>query len=271
MEFILTAVFSVTIIGFICAFMLCMASRFMSIKVDERLAKMEECLPGTNCGACGFPGCSGYAKALVSDTGAKTNLCTPGGEAVLARISEILGVEAGSVEKKIAVVHCRGDQTALQKKMEYKGIYSCAGAKLLFSGEGACAMGCLGYGDCRLVCPCDAICLENGLARINSFCIGCGLCAAACPSGLITIEDASIATVVLCKNIEKGALAKKKCSNACIGCGKCAKECPSGAIIIKDYLAIIDYGKCKSCGHCAEICVTKSIQPSLTKKLARAT
>lgn len=261
MEFILISVFSVTVVGTVCAVVLCTASRMMYVKVDERLAKMEECLPGTNCGACGFPGCSGYAKALVSDKNVKPNLCTPGGEGVLKLVSEILGVEAGNVEKKTAVVRCRGDQKALQKKMEYKGISSCEAAKLLFSGEGACAMSCLGYGDCLAVCPSNAICLEEGLARVNSLCTGCGLCVKACPSGLITIENASRAAVVVCKNLEKGAIARKKCSSACIACSKCVKECPSGAIVLKDFLAVIDYDKCTDCGHCVEICITKCIQP----------
>ena len=268
MEFILTAVFFVTITGTVCAVVLCTASKLMYVKVDERLTQMEGALPGTNCGACGFPGCSGYAKALLT-AGVKPNLCTPGGESVLKQISEIMGVDAGGIEKKIAVVRCRGEENALQKKMEYKGIHSCAAAKLHFNGEGACAMSCLGYGDCQLACPSNAICLDKGLAKVNALCTGCGLCVDACPSGLITIENASIATVVLCCNIEKGGVARKKCSNACIACGKCVRECPSTAIVMKDNLAVIDYEKCKGCGHCVEICVTHCIQPSLTSKLPR--
>ena len=269
MEFILTAVFFVTVTGTVCAVVLCTASKLMYVKVDERLAKMEECLPGTNCGACGFPGCSGYAKALLSEKNVKTNLCTPGGEGVLKQISEILNVETGGIEKKIAVVRCKGSQGAVQKKMEYKGLASCKAAKHLFSGEGACAMNCLGYGDCQAVCPINAICIDKGLARINASCTGCGLCVKICPSNLITIESASIKTVVLCSNIEKGSIARKKCSNACIACGKCVRECPSTAIVMKDNLAVIDYGKCTGCGHCVKICVTHCIQPSLTSKLPR--
>ena len=189
MEMIYIAVFSVTIIGAVSAAVLCIAAKCMSVKVDERLVKMEECLPGTNCGACGYPGCSGYAKALLSDAGVKNNLCTPGGETVLKQISGILGVEAGEITRKTAVVSCGGDCNSRQKKMDYKGIQSCLAAKQLFGGEGACAFGCLGYGDCKMVCPSNAVCLENGLARIDTrLCTGCGLCEKACTQHIGIME-----------------------------------------------------------------------------------
>ena len=261
MNGIFIAVFSVTTIGVICAAVLSIASRLMYVRVDERVAGLQACLPGANCGACGYPGCSGYAVALLSGGGVKTNLCTPGGPDVLAKISAILGVEAASVERKAAVVHCRGDCNAQQKKMDYFGLQSCAAAKQLFGGEGACAFGCLGYGDCQKACPSNAVCIENGLARIDArLCTGCGLCVKACPNNLISTMNAGITVSVLCRNIEKGAVARKKCSSGCIACGKCVKECPSAAITVEDNLAGIDYEKCTLCGHCAEVCVTKCIQ-----------
>jgi len=260
MDAIFIAVFSVTSIGIVCAVVLSMASKIMAVKVDERVAQILECLPGVNCGACGYPGCSGYAAALNSG-GVKTNLCSPGGREVTAKISALLGVEAESVVRKIARVSCRGDKSAQQNKMKYMGIQSCAAAKQLFGGEGACAFGCLGYGDCQSVCHYNAICIEDNLARINpKLCISCGLCVKACPNNLISIENADLPVSVLCKNIEKGAITRKKCSKGCIACGKCVRECPSAAITLEDYLARIDYEKCTGCGHCAEVCVAKCIQ-----------
>ena len=149
----------------------------------------------------------------------------------------------------------------MQKRMDYRGIQSCAAAKQLFGGEGACAFGCLGYGDCQKVCPSNAICVEGSLARIDKrFCTGCGLCVKACPNNLILVEDAAIAVAVLCRNIEKGALTRKKCSKGCIGCRKCIQACLSEAIAVEDNLAGINYKKCSRCGGCAEACVTKCIQ-----------
>lgn len=261
MNAIIFAAVSVTVIGAVCAVILCAASKIMAVKVDERLARIEESLPGTNCGACGYPGCSGYAAALVSDSGVKTNLCAPGGAEAVKKISEILGVDAGEVVKTAAVVRCRGSD---KMKMEYMGIESCVAAKQLFGGAGECALGCLGYGDCRAACPSDAVCMVNGLARISAeACTGCALCVKACPNKLITVEDASLAAVVVCKSIEKGAAARKKCANACLGCGKCVRECPEAAIAVVNNLAVIDYEKCTNCGHCVEVCVAKCIRAAV--------
>jgi len=268
MNGIIFAVVSVTALGTICAIILNVASKLMYVKVDERITRLTEAMPGANCGACGYPGCSGYASALVENSSVKPNLCTPGGAALLAKISEILGIEAGSIEQKIAVVHCMGDNSAQQKKMEYKGFPSCTGAKQLFGGQPSCSFGCLGFGDCQAVCPANAICMENGLAHIiKNLCTGCGLCVKACPNKIITIENANMPVVVACKNIEKGAVVRKKCTYGCIACTKCVKECPEGAIVIEENLAKIDYAKCKfvhdkGCGKCVEVCMTKCIRYS---------
>ena len=268
MNIILTAVVAVTVIGVVCAVVLCVISKAMAVPVDERVEKMLGCLPGSNCGACGFPGCAGYAAALASDSNVKTNLCTPGGKAAVDALSAIMGVEAGELIKKIAVVHCRGDCNVEQKKMEYNGINTCAAAKMLYGGDGACAYGCLGYGDCQPVCAYDAICIVDGLARINTEkCTGCGLCVSICPNKLITVDDAQEATVIQCNSLDKGAAARKKCANACIACRKCVRECPAQAIAVEDNLARIDYEKCTGCHHCAETCVTHSIQNFCEKEM----
>jgi Na+-translocating ferredoxin:NAD+ oxidoreductase RNF subunit RnfB len=258
---ILYSILTITVIGFVCAALLSVASKVMAVETDEREEKALEILPGTNCGACGFPGCSGYVKALLSEGGAKTDLCSPGGISVLHRLSDMFGAPPGKMVKKFAVVHCRGGCGILHKKMNYKGIQSCVAAKQLFGGEGPCAFGCLGYGDCIPACPQDAICLDHGLARIDPrLCNSCGLCVKVCPNKLISMEFETEATVVMCKSIEKGAISRKKCANACLGCGKCVRECKSEAIKLVDHLAVIDYEKCDCCAHCAEICVTKCMQ-----------
>ena len=260
MNTIIFAAAMVTIIGIICAVVLSAASKIMHVKVDERITLLTDCMPGANCGACGYPGCSAYANALISGN-VKTNLCTPGGEAVLLKISSILGVEGESIEKKIAVVNCYCNIGRQQKKMDYKGVYSCEAARALYGGENACAFGCLGYGDCKTVCPSGAICMEEGIARIvPNLCSGCGVCVKTCPNNLISIEKASSRVFVLCKNIEKGAVTRKKCVSGCIACTKCVKECPENAITITENLAQIDREKCSNCGKCIEVCVTKCIK-----------
>ena len=73
LEAILTAVIPVVIIGIICGAVLVIASKLMAVKEDERFPKIRECLPGANCGACGFAGCDGYAKALCEKEGTPTH------------------------------------------------------------------------------------------------------------------------------------------------------------------------------------------------------
>jgi electron transport complex protein RnfB len=41
------------------------ASKVFAVKVDERISKVREMLPGANCGACGFSGCDGLAEAAL--------------------------------------------------------------------------------------------------------------------------------------------------------------------------------------------------------------
>jgi len=250
-------------LGAICAAILSFASKMMHVNVDERIETIQAALPGTNCGACGFPGCSGYASALVkanlSDR-PKTNLCTPGGAEVISQISAVLGVESESAITKIAIVRCGGTAETRKKKMDYTGIQTCYAAAQVFGGENACAYGCLGYGDCQTICPSNAICIENGLARINTkLCTGCCLCIKSCPHKIISMERNIQKNFVACSNIERAAAARKRCAKACLGCGKCCRECPEKSITLENNLAKIDYDKCTNCGHCVEICPTKCV------------
>ena len=254
MDGIIFAIVSVTSIGIICALMLVVASKVMAVKEDERFPAVRECLPGANCGACGFAGCDGYAHALV-DGGVKTNLCVPGGDSVSKQLSDVLGVAFEDVARQTALVRCGGDCKATSDKMDYQGIGSCKAAKLLFGGTGKCSFGCMGLGDCAAVCPQDAICLENGIAHVNPrLCVGCGLCTSVCPNRLIELMAETSKVVVTCSNTEKGAITRKACSHGCIACKKCEKECPVGAITVENGLARIDYAKCTNCGHCAAVC-----------------
>ena len=145
--------------------------------------------------------------------------------------------------------------------MNYFGVQSCAAAYRHYGGQNACPYGCLGYGDCKDICPSNAICMQDGIARIiTSKCTGCNLCVKICPSKLITLECASVPVIIACNSIEKGAVVRKKCSVGCIACTKCVKECPDAAITMVNNLAVIDYGKCSGCGKCVDVCITKSIR-----------
>lgn len=260
---ILIALLVVAVVGLVASVILVLASHFFSVKTDERVTKIRECLPGANCGACGFAGCDAYAKALVEE-GVRTNLCIPGAQTVVENISAILGVEAVESElseKSVAVVHCNGTCDAASKRAVYDGVNSCFAASMLYGGANACRYGCLGCGDCAKVCVADAICIVDGVARVDSrLCIGCGKCAKTCPKHVISLVGVNSKQVVLCNNKEKGTIARKNCTNACIACKKCELNCPAQAIGVKDNLAIIDYEKCTNCGKCVEVCPVHCIK-----------
>jgi len=243
-------------IGIICALMLTVASVFFEVKEDERIPLVRDCLPGANCGACGFSGCDGYAKALCDGTTSETNLCIPGGDGTSKEISEILGLEAADVVEQVAYVACNGSCLPEERKYEYDGPKSCRAANINYSGDRFCTFACLGYGDCVEVCPRDAICIdERGVAHVDPRkCIGCGLCVKTCPNGIIHLVNDTVRVVVKCNNHYKGAAVRKYCDKGCIGCGKCEKTCQFGAIKLVDNLAVIDYEKCTGCGACKDAC-----------------
>ena len=259
---ILIPVLVLGIIAVLCAVLLTVSSVFFSVKEDERVAAVRDCLPGANCGACGFSGCDGYAKALGDGATDKPNLCIPGGDGVAAQVAEIMGLAAGDVVERVAYVACNGSCLPSERKYEYVGPKSCVAVNQSYSGDRDCTFACLGYGDCVKVCPRDAICIntDKGIAEIDPRkCIGCGLCVKECPNGIIHLINDTERVVVKCSSHNKGAQVRKVCSNGCIACGKCERSCPEGAIKVIDNLATIDYEKCTGCGTCHEVCPVKCI------------
>ncbi len=256
MTSILTAVMTVGIIGLVCAVALAVASILLAVPVDEKAEAITEMLPGANCGACGFSGCAGYASALSKGETQNTSLCNPGGSETSNEIAAYLGLAATASEPMAAVVFCQGNADNASAKMIYSGVSSCAMAAQLFGGPKDCVYGCLGLGDCQRECPYGAISICNGVARIDiNLCKACKKCVAACPKKLIELVPVSKATaVVLCKNSDKGAIARKECTKACIGCMKCEKTCPVGAIKVTAFNSHTDTSLCTGCGECKAVC-----------------
>ena len=65
MSGVISAIVVLLIIGAVAALILVIASKYMSVPENEMFPAIRECLPGANCGACGYAGCDGYAKALA--------------------------------------------------------------------------------------------------------------------------------------------------------------------------------------------------------------
>ncbi|MBR5869151.1 MAG: 4Fe-4S binding protein, partial [Clostridia bacterium] len=217
-----------------------------------RVEKVQEVLPGANCGGCGYSGCAAYAEACVK--GAPCNLCNAGGQAVANKIAAITGRESGTVEERKAFVYCSGGGHD-KNRYEFFGMHSCIPASRIDGGPHLCTFACLGFGSCVKVCNFHAISVVDGVAKVNqSKCTGCGACITECPKGIIGLVPVSQNINIPCRSHMKGADTMKACTMGCIGCKKCEKACTHGAISVMDSLATVDPTKCVSCGDCLNTC-----------------
>ncbi len=257
---IMTAILIIAGTGVIAGVGLVLAAKFMYVYEDPRVGEVNECLPGANCGACGYAGCADYAKAIVEND-EEINLCTPGGPSTITAVGKVMGKVASALGSKKAVVACQGFDFNTTTKFEYQGIKTCSAASKIYAGPGACSYGCLGFGDCVVSCKFDAIKVVNGVAVVlHEKCTGCGACAKVCPKFIIEIMPDDINPTVLCKNCDKGAVTRKVCKTGCISCTRCARVCPTNAITIENNIAYITPELCISCMQCESECPTKAIQ-----------
>lgn len=253
------------IVGALAALLLFVVSKKFHVEEDARIELVNEALPGANCGGCGYPGCSGFARACVEAESMEGLFCTVGGNDTMLKVADILGRTAVEAEPQLAVVRCNGTCDARPKVNQYDGASSCAIAAATYGGETGCTFGCLGLGDCTLACGFDAIKMNpvTGLPEVDEErCTACGACVKACPKMIIELRKKGPKgrrVFVSCVNKEKGGVAKKACDNACIGCSKCFKECKFEAITIANNLAYIDPNKCRLCRKCVEACPTGAI------------
>jgi Na+-translocating ferredoxin:NAD+ oxidoreductase subunit B len=222
--------------------LLALAHRFLAVEEDPRMEAVVELLPGTNCGACGEPGCRGLAEKLI--TGAATpGQCTVSTRPGLEAIARLLGVAVGATEKRVARLHCAGGLGRAVQVAAYQGFDSCRAAHLVGGGGLECTWGCLGYGDCDVVCTFDAI-------RMNAFrlpvvdverCTACGDCVEACPRDLFDLMPLSQQLLVQCRAPLAADEARRLCTVACDACGRCAQDAAPGLIRMAGGLPEIDY------------------------------
>ncbi len=241
-------------LGLLMGALLALASKLFAVKKDEKAEAIKECLPGANCGGCGYSGCDAYASA-VSAGDAPVNKCSVGGAEAASKIAQIMGVDAGEQVRMRAQVMCSGTGEYAKKKYIYEGIDDCVAASKIGGGDKMCKNGCIGLGTCVRACPFDAIVVEDGVAAVDySKCKGCGICVSACPKGIIKLIPFDAKHWVGCMSVDDGKNTRKVCDVGCISCKLCQKNCPAGAINVDNFVASIDYDKCTGCDICTDKC-----------------
>ena len=259
MDILLLSVIVLGGLGFIFAALLALAADYFRAAEDPRIVKILAILPGTNCGACGVAGCRAFAEKLAAAAGdVLVSGCVSGGVTVVQKLAELMGVaQPTDAHKKIAAVHCWAKVDQRQALARYSGVMTCQSANLVAGGGLMCRYGCLGYADCVLVCPFDAIKMEQGLPVVDpDRCTGCALCVAACPRQIIDIIPFTKRVIVACSSRDSGAVTRKNCPVGCIACKICEKEVPEIFKVI-DNLARINYNKPGESGTECEVAINK--------------
>ncbi len=264
-DIILYTILILVSLGIAAAIILYVVSLKFKVKEDPRLPEVMDALPNTNCGGCGFPGCSAFATELVNADDLGPYHCPVGGNDVMKEVADILGMEVEEKDPFIAVVKCAGAIGVRKQFSEYDGAATCTIASDLYSGERGCSDGCVGLGECVDACDFDAMYMDEytGLpVVVEDKCTACNACVKACPKDIIQLwpkGKKNKRIYVACVNEDKGGTARKNCSLACSGCAKCADECKYDAITVENNLAKIDYETCKLCGKCVVACDVRNI------------
>ncbi|MRR52249.1 MAG: RnfABCDGE type electron transport complex subunit B [Rhodocyclaceae bacterium] len=157
----LAAILSLTVLGAALGLALGVASRAFHVEGNPVVEELMGMMPGSNCGQCGFPGCSGAAEAIVAGT-ASPACCPPGGKALAQAIAEKLGITVD-----LSGVEDKGPQIATVAEEI-----------------------CIGCCRCIKVCPTDAI---VGAAKqihnvLREACTGCEACVDRCPTEAVTMK-----------------------------------------------------------------------------------
>lgn len=164
----LSALLALTLLALVIGVLVGFVAERFKVEQNPLVEQIDAILPQTQCGQCGYPGCKPYATAIAQE-GEKLNKCPPGGEVVIARLSELLGVEAEPLdaehgaEKQRQIAYIREDE-------------------------------CIGCTKCIQACPVDAILGAAQLMHtvIAEECTGCDLCVEPCPVDCIDMIDAPV-------------------------------------------------------------------------------
>ena len=238
---LVTAVLAMGALAAILAALLTIAAKYLAVEEDERLETLLAVLPGNNCGACGQPGCRGFAQALLTGS-AQPAACTVSTTEQKNHIADLLGVAVGEATTRVARLACAGGSNVSRFRADYVGERSCAAAVTISGGGKGCVWGCLGYGDCARVCDFDAIELnEHDLPEVlEDACTACGDCVEACPKELFSLVPAADRLWVACRNEQAGDALLEDCRVACTACARCAFDAPEQVTMAGNLPVIAD-------------------------------
>ena len=162
-------------------------------------------LPGANCGACGFPGCRGFAEQAVAGKVKPAQMQRDrrrrrGVDRQLPRRRR-----GRSEQARRATAVRRRSNVAVQQA-EYRGLTTCGAAAAVAGGGKGCAWGCLGFGDCAVSCTFGAITMNDSVCRSSTSpqCTACGDCVDACPKNLFEIIPLDQQLLVQCRSMIEG-------------------------------------------------------------------
>jgi len=139
------------------------ASVKFKVEGDPLAQQIDDLLPQTQCGQCGYPGCKPYANAVAE--GEAINKCAPGGDDTIKKIADLMGVDVQPLDEN----HDQDNKPTVAFIIEED---------------------CIGCTKCIQACPVDAI---LGAAKqmhtiIIDECTGCDLCVAPCPVDCIEMR-----------------------------------------------------------------------------------
>jgi RnfABCDGE-type electron transport complex B subunit len=231
-------------VGLVFGVLITIAHLKLKVWEDPRIDAVADILPGNNCGACGFAGCRAFAEALIAGK-IPPATCTVMGPDDVEEVADLLGVDAGEAEKRVARLLCAGGTDVTVQQAQYRGLQTCKAAAAVAGGGKGCVWGCLGLDDCMVACDFEAILMNDvGIPVVlPENCTACGDCVEACPRDLFTILPMDQKLIVQCKNLLAGDDAEDMCKVACNACARCAADAAPGLIEMVNNLAVIDVDK----------------------------